>query len=133
MICILTNEVTVWPFGTFNKTVLPYVADVIAVAIPAFTAKTDDKKNSEIIPEQISELQSAATHNAESVIILAAQLKETIEGIDVAGLNIQQEPLSLKPLCLISILVATVSIVVATLALLSKSTEEYFTIASTLL
>ena len=120
-------------WGPLIKTVLPYVADVIAVAIPAFTAKTDDKKNSEIIPEQISELQSAATQNAESVKTLAAQLKETIEGIDVAGLNIQQEPLSLKPLCLISILVATVSIVVATLALLSKSTEEYFTIASTLL
>ena len=107
-------------WGPLIKTVLPYVADVIAVAIPAFTAKTDDKKNSEIIPEQISELQSAATHNAESVIILAAQLKETIEGIDVAGLKIQQELLSLKRLCIISILVATVSIVVATLALLSR-------------
>lgn len=107
-------------WGPLIKTVLPYVADVIAVAIPAFTAKTDDKKNSEIIPEQISELQSAATQNAESVKTLAAQLKETIEGIDVAGLKIQQELLSLKRLCIISILVATVSIVAAIWALLSR-------------
>ena len=63
------------------KTALPYVVQVLSIAIPAFTAKKEDN-NAEIIHEQITELQSAATQNAESVKILAAQLKETIEGVD---------------------------------------------------
>jgi|GEM_PF-5393324 len=43
------------------KTALPYVVQVLSVAIPAFTSKAGDKKTSEVIPEQIVELQSAAT------------------------------------------------------------------------
>lgn len=35
-------------WGALIKTVLPYVADVIAVAIPAFTAKKDDKKTAKL-------------------------------------------------------------------------------------
>jgi len=102
------------------KTALPIVADVLKVAIPAFTSKTDDKKAGDIIPEQISELQSAATQNAESVKTLATQLKETIEGIDTAAVNLQQELIFLKRKFIFSMLVAAISFAFAVWAVLSK-------------
>lgn len=102
------------------KTALPYVVQVLSIAIPAFTSKADNTKNSEIIPEQIAELQSAVTQNAASVKILAEQLKGTIEGIDSAAIKIQQEIVSLRRLCLIAILITVVSIVFALFVVLSK-------------
>ncbi|MDH5392440.1 MAG: hypothetical protein OEY11_04540 [Gammaproteobacteria bacterium] len=102
------------------KTALPYVVQVVSIAIPAFTSKADDNKNSEIIHKQISELQSAVTQNAESVKILAEQLKGTIEGIDTAALKIQQEVALLKRLCLLAIIIASVSVVFALASVLTK-------------
>ena len=102
------------------KTALPYVVQVLSVAIPAFTSKAGDKKASEIIPEQITELQSAVTQNAESVKMLAEQLKGTIEGVDTAAIKIQQEVASLRRQCLIAIIIAAVSLVFAFWAVLSN-------------
>jgi len=101
------------------KTALPYVVQVLSLAIPAFTSKADDKKTIEIIPEQIIELQSAATQNAESVKILAEQLKGAIEGIDTAAIKLQQEVKSLRRQCLIATFIAVVSLACAVWAILS--------------
>lgn len=101
------------------KTALPYVVQVLSLAIPAFTSKTDDTKNLEFIPEQIKELQSAATQNAESVKVLAEQLKSTIEGIDSAGIKLQQELKSLRYQFRVAILIAIVSFVFAVWAVLN--------------
>ncbi|MCW8193846.1 hypothetical protein F6455_03475 [Proteobacteria bacterium 005FR1] len=65
------------------KAVAPYVAQVAAAAIPAFSkpaAKLDP-----VVAKQIEELQSAATQNAEAIHVLAENLKETIEGIEDAA------------------------------------------------
>ena len=101
------------------KTALPYVVQVLSLAIPAFTSKTGDTKNLEFIPEQIQELQSAATQNAESVKVLAEQLKSTIEGIDAAAVKLQQEVKSLRYQCRIAILIAIVSFTCAVWAVLN--------------
>jgi len=103
------------------KTALPYVVQVLSLAIPAFTSKTGDTKNLEFIPEQIHELQSAATQNAESVKILAEQLKGTIEGIDDAAIKLQQEVNSLRHQCRIANLIAIVSFACAVLAVLKPN------------
>lgn len=91
------------------KTTLPYVIDVLKIAIPAFTSKTDDKKDVEIIPAQILELQSAAAQNAESVKVIATQLKNTIEGIETASIKIEKELISFKRISMISIVIAMAS------------------------
>jgi len=102
------------------KTALPYVVQVVSIAVPAFTSKSDDKKINEIIPQQITELQTAATQNAESVKILAEQLKGTIEGIDAAALKIEDEVIFLRRLCLIATLISIISCSFALWAVLSK-------------
>ena len=94
------------------KTALPYVTQILSVAIPAFTSKTDDKKIDEIISTQITELQSAVTQNSESVRILAEQLKETIQGMDVAAIKLQRELTLLKRMCIFALVIAVVSSVV---------------------
>lgn len=95
------------------KTALPYVTQILSVAIPAFTSKTDDKKTDEIISTQITELQSAVTQNSESVKVLAEQLKETIQGMDKAAINLQEELTLLKRICMFSLIIAVISSVVA--------------------
>jgi len=102
------------------KTALPYVVQVLSLAIPAFTSKSGEPKNLEFIPEQILELQSAATQNAESVKILAEQLKSTIEGIEVAAVKLQQEQKILRVQCRIAILISIVSFSCAVWAVLNQ-------------
>ena len=101
--------------------VLPIVMEVIKIAKPVFTSNPNSKSESEseIIPKQISELQSAVTQNAESLTELATQLKSTIEGIDKGALNLQQELLIQKRLFKVSLIVSVLSISIATWALLS--------------
>jgi len=101
------------------KTALPYVAQVLSVAIPAFTSKAGNK-TSDIIPEQIKELQSAVIQNAESVKTLAEHLKGTIEGVDSAAIKLQQEVVSLKRQCLITLIIAGASLAIAVWAILSR-------------
>ncbi|MCW8936229.1 MAG: hypothetical protein OQK98_16065 [Gammaproteobacteria bacterium] len=101
------------------KTALPYVAQVLSVAIPAFTSKADIKKTSEIMPQQIAELQSAATQNAESVKILAEQLKGTIEGVDNAASKLQVELKSLRRRCYMAMSISAVSLLCALWAVLN--------------
>ena len=73
--------------------------------LQVFTSSSVDKDKEEIIPTQISELQTAVTQNAESLSKIASQLKSTIEGIDSGALNIQQETNDLKRLVKISLLI----------------------------
>jgi len=101
------------------KTALPYVVQVLSVAIPAFTSKAGDKKTSEVIPEQIVELQTAATQNAESVKILAEQLKGTIEGVDNAASKLQEELKLLRRQFFIVAIIAAVSFLCAVWAVLN--------------
>lgn len=106
---------------------LPLVMEIIKIAKPVFTSNPDNKStdnksvgnNSEIIPTQITELQTAVTQNAESLTELATQLKSTIEGIDKAAINLQQELLMIKKLFKISLLISVLSISIAIGALLS--------------
>ena len=102
------------------KSAIPYVAQVLSVAIPAFTARSANKETDEVVPEQIAELQTAVTQNAESVRILAEQLKGTLEGIDAAAIKFQQELVLYKRLSVMAIIVAMVSMIIAILAIFNK-------------
>jgi hypothetical protein len=73
------------------KATLPYVTQIVTSAIPAFTSRPANAKPDEIVPRQIAELQTAVTHNAESVKALATQLKDALEGIDAGAARLQQE------------------------------------------
>jgi hypothetical protein len=102
------------------KASIPYVTQVITAAIPHFTSKSPGGKADDVLPKQIAELQTAATQNAESIKGLAGQLKQTIEGIDGAAEDLQQELRSLRRLAAIAVVLAVLATCVAVWALVGK-------------
>ena len=101
------------------KASLPYVTQIVATAIPAFTAKPPEEKTDDITAQQIAELQSAATQNAESIHVLAEKLRQTIEGIDAAGNELQKKIIFFRRLAYSAMAVATASLVIAIVSLLT--------------
>ena len=95
------------------KVALPYVTQIVTAAIPSFTSKPAANKSDDVIPKQISELQNAVTHNAESIKCLAEQLKQTIQGIDAAGENLQQELRALRRLTVSAVVIAVLAVCIA--------------------
>jgi|SRR5690606_7647395 hypothetical protein len=74
------------------KAVAPYVAQVATAAIPAFTSKpTESAKSDPVITRQIEELQAAATRNAESIHVLAENLQQAIQGIELAATDAKKQ------------------------------------------
>ncbi len=69
------------------KAVLPHIGTIISATAPAFTKKgaapTTDQ--SQLLQQQISELQPAASQNATHVKELAEQLQSTIAAIEKAA------------------------------------------------
>ena len=64
------------------KAVLPHIATIIAAAAPVFTRKSADAANQALQQQQITELQSAASQNAEHIKELAAQLQSTVAALE---------------------------------------------------
>lgn len=104
----------------FLKASLPYVTQIVTAAIPAFTSKPAGENTNELVAKQIAELQTAVTHNAESLKGLATQLKEALEGIDAGAARLQTELVRQRRLTLVAVLVAAVSLVLALGALLAS-------------
>lgn len=78
------------------KAVAPYVAQIAAVAIPAFTSKKeldngDAAAKEAMVAQQIEELQAAASQNALSVQTLAENLQKAIESIEAAAKGAERE------------------------------------------
>jgi hypothetical protein len=72
------------------KAALPYLAQIVTTTVPMFTSRTRGRAE-EIVPKQIEELQTAVTHNAEAVRVLAQQMQETGKGLDEEFLRLRQD------------------------------------------
>lgn len=101
------------------KASLPYVTQIVATALPAFTAKPAEEETDDLTAQQIAELQSAATNNAESIHVLAEKLQQTIEGIELAGNDLQKKLIFFQRLSYGALAVAAVSLVIAIVSLLT--------------
>lgn len=101
------------------KASLPYVTQIVATAIPAFTSASTSSsgKVDDVTTQQIAELQSAVTQNAESIHILAEKLQQTIQGIEVASLELQRKIIFFKRLAYSAIGMAGLSLMLAIWAL----------------
>ena len=93
------------------KVILPYLTQIVTAAIPAFTKKADKTGTEDITRNQISELQDAVTHNAESLKILATQLQQVISDIDSGSSRIERETKAVKRLAIIAIAISIVAII----------------------
>jgi len=75
------------------KAVLPHIGTIISATAPAFTKKgaapTTDQ--TQLLQQQISELQAAASQNATHVKELAEQLQRTVAAIEEAFRKLADE------------------------------------------
>jgi len=94
------------------KAILPYVSQVVSLALPVFTKIVDKSKAADVIPNQIQELQAAVTHNTESLKILADQLQKTISSIDSGASKIEKDVRAIRRLCVAAILVSVMAILI---------------------
>jgi hypothetical protein len=92
------------------KAVLPYVTNIVTAAIPAFTARKGQDRSAEVTAQQIAELQSAATHNAESLRVLAEQLQRTVSAFEQGAANAERALRRLRLLAAASLLVALIAL-----------------------
>jgi uncharacterized protein YlxW (UPF0749 family) len=70
------------------KAVLPHIGTIVSATAPAFTQKRADATpdQTQLLQQQISELQTAAAQNAAHVKELAEQLQRTVAAIEQAAL-----------------------------------------------
>lgn len=101
------------------KSLLPYVAQVVSLAVPAFTIKSGEHASQEVINQQIRELQDASVRNTEAVKVLASQLQKAIADIDNGATRIEKELQKIRQLCLVAITLAGVAILLGLAALIA--------------
>ena len=101
------------PWLAVGKLVLANLDTIIKVVKPAFTRKMVEAlpSQTDLLNQQIGELQAAATSNAEQIKQLAAQLKDVVAALDQAASSAASERKKLIRLCLVAIAVSTVSII----------------------
>ncbi|MDO8989007.1 MAG: hypothetical protein Q7U91_05175 [Sideroxyarcus sp.] len=92
------------------KIFLPYLAQIVTAAIPAFTKKADKTVTEETTRNQIAELQDAVTHNAEALKVLATQLQQIINDIDSGAAKMEKENRTNRRLVLLALGLSLLSI-----------------------
>jgi hypothetical protein len=102
------------PWLTVGKLVLSNLDTIIGVVKPAFTRKkVETLSQTDLLNQQIAELQTAATSNAEQIKQLAAQLKEVVAALEQAATSAASVRASARRLSFAAIVVAVVALVVA--------------------
>ncbi|MDN3651339.1 hypothetical protein QWY77_00880 [Thalassotalea ponticola] len=99
------------------KAIAPYLADIASATIPAFTSKSKSSKEAaELINEQISELQSAASQNAQNLNLLADNLQKAILSLEESLVALEKKMRIYLGLTISSILISITALVVASLS-----------------
>ncbi len=101
------------PWLAVGQLVLTNLDTIIGVVKPAFTRKKVEglPSQTDLLNQQIVELQAAASSNADQIRQLAAQLKEVVAALEQAARSAQAERESLRRSCFIAIAISVVSIV----------------------
>ena len=101
------------PWLAVGQLVLTNLDTIIGVVKPAFTRKRVEglPSQTELLNQQILELQSAASSNADQIRQLAGQLKEVVAGLEQAARSAQSERQKLRRLCLVAMAISLISTV----------------------
>jgi predicted HAD superfamily Cof-like phosphohydrolase len=107
------------PWLAVGTLVLTNLDKIMNVVKPGFTRKKVEVASAQfdLLNQQIAELQSAASTNAEQISQLAAQVKEVVEALAQAGANAAAERAMMRRLVTIAITLAVVSIALGVWAL----------------
>jgi len=107
------------PWLAVGSLVLGNLDKIMAVVKPAFTRSKIETVDSQtdLLNQQIAELQAAAAANAEQIRVLAAQLKDVVAALEQAGIAAAAERAATRRLALIALLLGMGGIVLGTVAL----------------
>jgi hypothetical protein len=103
------------------KAVLPHVGTIISMAAPVFTRKSAQAANqAQLMQQQIAELQSAATQNADNIKALAVQLQETLAALHQAAAIAEARLRRAFALCLLAIALSAFTLGAALYLILAR-------------
>ncbi len=107
------------PWLAVGKLVLDNLDTILGVVKPAFTRKKVEAlpSQADLLYQQISELQAAASGNAEQIKQLAAQLKEVVAALEQAARSAESEREKLGRLSLVALAIS-VAAIIAVIALI---------------
>jgi hypothetical protein len=99
------------------KAVLPHIGTIISTASPVFTKKRADAvpNQIELLQQQITQLQGAASQNAAYIKELAEQLQSTVAAIEQATEIAEAKHHRALLLCLAAAVCSTIALCVALL------------------
>ncbi len=97
------------------KAVLPHVGTIVSAASPVFTRKSTVAER-DVLQQQITELQAAASANDAHIKELAVQVKNTVELLEMAERSRQR----LRGLCVGAGAIAVLSLCTAMFAVFAR-------------
>ena len=101
------------------KTAIPHIAQIVTVALPIFTSKSENAERDALTTQQIKELQEAATRNTELVKELATQLKNTLESFESADTDLQKKLRRQERLIILALILSIVAFCVSSYLLIN--------------
>ena len=107
------------PWLAVGQLVLANLDKIIAVVRPAFTRKKIETLDTQtdLLNQQIAELQGAAAANAEQIRQVAAQLKDVVAAFEEAAIAAAAERAATRKLAVAALLIAVIGVVLAAFAL----------------
>jgi hypothetical protein len=108
------------PWLVVGNLVLNNLDTIMRVVRPAFTRKNVDAlpSQTDLLNQQIAELQAAASNNAEQITQLAAQLKEVVAALEQAGTAAAAQRAAIRRLAFAAIGISGVALVLAIVVLM---------------
>ena len=97
-------------YSAIFKALAPYLAQVAADTIPAFTPLSEAFKSDSALSNQIDELQVAVTQNASSIHILAIKIQQAIDGIEESAQQAKKQLTIYKTILFVSLSLSIVSL-----------------------
>ncbi len=109
------------PWLAVGSLVLGNLDKIMAVVKPGFTRRKIDAVDTQtdLLNQQIAELQAAAAANAEQVRALAAQLKDVVAALEQAGLEAARERAATRRLAYVALVLGVAGLVFGVAASLS--------------
>jgi uncharacterized coiled-coil protein SlyX len=109
------------PWLAVGSLVLTNLEKIMAVVKPGFTRRNSEAvdNQTELLNQQIAELQAAAAANAEQIRLLASQLKDVVAALEQAGLAAAAERAATRRLAAIALAVGAAGLAIGVVGFLN--------------
>ena len=107
------------PWLAVGSLVLGNLDKIMAVVRPGFTRKKIETLDTQtdLLNQQIAELQSAAAANAEQIKVLAGQLKDVVAALEQAALSAAAERAVTRKFALLALALASAALALGVYAI----------------